>query len=419
MRIVKIVLVCLLLTALILPVAPVGASSGEFQIQWAVHMPRQTYFIGEMVNFTATATTSSSPFLKIPNEYANVRIVNQTGADIFDWQAMTDSNGTAYFYWNSSVDQQPGNYSVILTDSYGNIVSGNFTLLFNQDTYNQGRLDQLQREIDARDQYLNILFSRDFWLVNQVQALNQMAYVDFGVVFLTFLLILSMWFSNRAQKANLPENRDKTWAKGFKMLGFSSTPPSRLTDKQPLVAAYVSPQELRPPRIGMTEFCDKCDPEHKKPMTKARLEQHKLMHEKLYLGIDGWRRKRAAKRIMRAAYPRPKKEYIFEQDKKEPKARGELIHKTAEIVKKLKAKEDATTEVIELREQAKAYSEILVKPRPAYKQTAPAKVRKQRKLREEVSVSTSQEARPASQKIPVAKTDIDELWEHLKNEEMS
>ncbi len=412
MRIGTVLSSCLLIALVAGPANPSSSASGEFQIVWSLEIPRHVYFIGEEINFTATATSATNPSLHIPNEFANVQIRNDTGVDVWDWQAMTDANGSANFWWNTTLTQKTGNYSVVLTDGYNNTVSTNFTLLFNQDAYNQGRLDQLQREIDAQNQYLNILFERDFWLVAQVEAFQKESLIVFAVTMTGFLMMFSVFMADRMKRATLPENRDRAWAKGFKVLGFSSTPPSRLTDKQPEVAAYAPNPDKIVPRFNMTEFCDRCDPEHKVPMTPARLAEHKEMHEHRWLGIDGWRKKRAAIAVMKAAYPKAKNPREYEQDKPKNRAAAALLEKAAVAVTNADGGRASEKDLAEVREKAKAYSEVLDKSEPVYKKPSSQKPEKKRKLKGELVISTTPEARPAQ--TPQPRTAIDKLYDDLK-----
>ncbi len=412
MRLGTVAIMCLAVGLTMTPILSTQAGSSEFQIVWTLEIPRHVYFIGEEINFTATATSATDPSLHVPNEFANVQIRNDTGVDIWDWQAMTDANGTASLWWNTTLTQKTGNYTVVLTDGYNNTVSTNFTLLFNQDAYNQGRLDQLQREIDAQNQYLNILFERDFWLVSQVQAFQQESLVVFAVTLIGFLMMFSMFMADRMRRSTFPENRDKAWARGFRMLGMSSTPPSRLTDKQPEVAAYTPNPDKIVPRLNMTEFCDRCDPEHKVPMTLARLAEHKAMHEHLWLGIEGWRKKRAALAVMKATYPKAKNPREYEQDKPKNRAMDALLEKAALAVTNAKNGRSSENDFAEVRDKAKAYSEIRKNIEPVYKKPSAGKQKKKRKLRGGLMISTSSETRPAQS--PQTRTKIDDLYDDLK-----
>lgn len=434
MRIGTCVFVCVALCALSLSSVPASAGPDDYLVEWSIFLPRQTYFIGEEIAFSIEAHSSINLAIPIPGEYANIQILDENDTDVYDWQAMTDTNGTANLYWNTTVYVEPGEYRILLTDSYKNTIEGNFTLLWDQETYNNGRLDDLQRQIDERDRYLDYLFLSNNFLSRKYLEFKRMLWVGFGTAFGSFLLIFSIWVADRAQKSNQPQFREKAWAKGFRSLGISSTPPSRLTDKQPEVAGYVCPPEKLPPRYGMTEFCDICDPDHKKPMTKARLEEHKIAHERYFVKLQPYLRERALRKAYKELYQKSVKERTYVQDE-----HPELIERerllvlsktlTSDVKSGKLTGEQVAVESAYVRAQWDEFfakypkqkptekpdvpkPNIIEPVKPVLKQTTSAKVQVIRKVRTEKRFTDI--PKPPIQQVK--RTSIDELESKLKQE---
>ncbi len=277
--------VALILVGMLCVTGFVGFASQEanadFTVMWAMDLPRQTYFIGETVTFTVTAFASTDPTLFIPGELAQITIRNQSLQEMYSGWITTNSNGSAVIDWDIPITADPGNYTIILTDTHSFISHQSIEILYNEETYWKTRVDLLQREIDKLYTYVNFLFAYNKWLTNQVNFMRKNFTLMWIIAFLAMLagLYNFMYVSSRSKKnatgiAGLA-------SKGLTLLGIGNESPIYLQHEE--VAQQTTPVDKLVPIYGRDFHCQVCAHKGlpKIMMTEKQLEEHIVMeHDK-------------------------------------------------------------------------------------------------------------------------------------------
>jgi hypothetical protein len=403
-------------------------AGADFTVMWAMDLPRQTYFIGETVTFTVTAFASTDPTLKIPGELAQITIRNESLQEMYSAWITTDSNGSAPINWDIPITADPGNYTVILTDTHGFTSHQSIEILYNEETYWKTRVDLLQKEIEKQYQYINYLFSYNKWLTGQVNFMRKNFTLMWIIAFLAMLsgLYNFMYVSSRS-KRNTSGILSYT-SRAAEVLGFRSRPSVELDHEE--IMGIEIPEKKKPPVYGHIYFCPVCDVNKLHPMTEVRLREHLWAeHDRLHLKKDSimakWRarKKKGLAKAEKKANELPKpafasvekyqEEWAEEKTKEQFKARLNFIKR--QVKKKKISKAEAQVKMTQLRADMQKVKETMSEP-VVLKQTPSPKPEIQRKARTERQLSSPPKV-PAG--IPTQKTAIDELFERLNHEKVN
>jgi hypothetical protein len=411
---------------------------GDFTVMWAMDLPRQTYFIGETVTFTVTAFASTDPTLFIPGELAQVTIRNESLQEMYSAWITTNSNGSAAINWDIPITADPGNYTVILTDTHGFTSHQSIEILYNEETYWKTRVDLLQREIDKQYQYINLLFSYNKWLTGQVNFMRKNFTLMWIIAFLAMLsgLYNFMYVSSRNKKSttgimSIP-------SKALSFLGIGGEPPIYMQHEE--VAQQTIPQDKMVPIYGRDFHCQVCA--HKGlpdiPMTEKQLEEHIVMqHDKTpkkfkwkyrFARAEARQKKVLAKEQKKAdKHPTPRFGTPLEIAKSETieEKRKELLRviKTAKALHKKGKLSDKEYHACFLKvsaemEQLKKDS-ITTPPKSDPREPSAQKPELQRKARTERQLFTPSGISNKLAENPAPKTAIDELFERLNHEKVN
>ena len=133
------------------------AEADDFEVLWAINIPREVYFMGETVNFDIVAFASEDGVF-LPGEMALVTIRNSTFNEMYAGWITTNSNGTCPISWDIPLESEPQNYTIILQPIIGDAYTKNFNSLFDQDIYWQKSVEYLEDELNRQYEYLNYLF---------------------------------------------------------------------------------------------------------------------------------------------------------------------------------------------------------------------------------------------------------------------
>ena len=408
---------------------------GDFTVMWAMDLPRQTYFIGETVTFTVTAFASTDPTLFIPGELAQVTIRNQSLQEMYSAWITTNSNGSAAINWDIPITADPGNYTVILTDTHGFTSHQSMEILYNEETYWKTRVDLLERELAKEYQYINLLFSYNKWLTGQVNFMRK----NFTLMWIiTFLAMLSglynfMYVSSRNKRnvkgiMGLPSMAMET-------LGFRSRPVVELDHE--IIQDVRVPDEKKIPIYGRDHFCPICDLEKRYAMSESQYREHLMaVHDKLHLKKDSimakWRRRKKLNflkaRTKAEEPPKPafasvekyREEWIDEKTRERFQARLDFIKR--QLKKKKISKAEAEAKISQLRADMQKVKEtqpkpVVLKQTPSPIPESTRKVRSERQLSSAFSIPSGNSKKPSE--IPTPRTDIDELYDKMNNEKVN
>ncbi|MFH0848666.1 MAG: hypothetical protein V1857_04115, partial [archaeon] len=177
------------------------AIPGEFETMWAIDLPRVTYFIGESVTFTVVAFASTDPTLMLPDQMAKITIRNDSLAEVYEAWITTNVNGSAPVTWESGLEAEAGNYTIILDDLKGEKVVQHFMLLFNEETFWQVKVGLVERELESQYQYINYLFSFQKYQQKRIDELHRLVMTSFIALFMTLFIALWTWFPELAKRA--------------------------------------------------------------------------------------------------------------------------------------------------------------------------------------------------------------------------
>lgn len=419
----------------------------DFEILWAIELPRDVYFIGETVTFTVTAFTSGEPTIFMPGEMALVTIRNSSYAECYGGWITTNQNGSAPISWDIPLESQADNYTIIVQPIVGMSYIKNFVALFDQDTYWMKRVEFLEDELNRQYEYLNYLFGTNKFLMRQVDILRDrvaiMGVVMFVTIMATLVVVIPEW-ARRSTNYN-PKSVSSRLAK---LMGFSSTPKVLLSDQHDELAQLKTPEGKRPPRYGLDYTCPFCDPDKKEPMTKGQYEEHIMSHYRPIWNLTARRRNRVYKELIDDHYKipeaRPPHERLIEAEKKADAivdsielSRKELRAIAAEK-KKLEAEALAEKKRIEKerRQSAKAMKQTKTvkkkKDKPVVKDSLPSKPEVQRKVRRVKHQSGIPEmalvppVKPTPKPLPIRRvressnrSAIDDLFDQLSNEKVN
>lgn len=426
-----------------------STSADDFEILWAIDLPRTTYFIGETVSFNLLAFSSGEPSIPLPSEMALVTIRNQSMAECYAGWFTTDQNGTSPVQWDIPLESSPDNYTIILQPISGGTYTKNFTALFDQDTYWQKRVEFLEDELNRQYEYLNFLFGSNKYLLRQVDILKDriaiMGVVMFITIMATLVVVIPEW-ARRSTNFN-PKSMSSRVAK---LMGFSSTPKVLLSDQHDELAQLKTPEGKKPPRYGLDFHCQFCDPDKLEPMTKFQYEEHLKSHYKTLWNTKARRRNKVYKQLIDEHYQipeaRPPHEKLIEAEKK----RDEIVDSIELSRKELRAiaaekkryQADMIAEKKRLEKERKKSAKAkkmakTVKPKkvkPVVKDSPPPMPEVQRKVRRvkhhsaipvAVSVTDSKTFEFEDDAVPFRKikaserSPIDDLFDQLSNERVN
>ena len=425
-----------------------GDADDEFQVLWAIKLPRATYFIGETISFTAMAYASTDPDLMIPGEMALITIRNESSVEVYSAWVTTNFNGSAPIAWESPLTSAIGNYTIILEPLGGSDrkITQNFMLLFNEETYWQTRVDLLEREIETQYRYLNELYSWRHWAERQVERQRTLTYITWAIQFLVLGLAAYITLPELARRSRNAKGFKQPIGSVLKMMGITSDPKIYLEHEE--VANIEIPEGKRPFRFGHDHYCQVC--EHKGlprvMMTLSQLDDHLLLHDQGMArhGLKRWLAKRnqkalqAQKKEIRTLKhpPEPKPtmgtpEEIARIEKHDEK-RKELGFRLKVIKKAYKAgKIDSKTLDAQLKKVKKELEELNTpqssQPTDTLKQTPPSAPSLSPKPLEKKPLSGIPSALPkritrTARILPPmnsAQDQIDSLYEKLNNEKVN
>lgn len=345
-------LVCLCVCA---PAFEVAADDGyDFKIGWVMLFPRSTYFIGETITFRVEAYAEIQPDLKIPDQYANIVVRNESMFEVFNYWIYTDANGSAWVNWTTQLDYTNGTYLVTLTDGLGGVASTQLTLLWDQNIAWQRQIDDLATENEYLWGYVDELFGARNYLLRKTEALTHAIYfLAFGFA-LTFCAAIWVWAREYIRvNARLPREKRSGIAS---TLGFRAQPFFLQTYDHPEAANYQVPEHHKAPRFGEEYHCPLCDKDAKKPMTKHQWEGHMQdFHDRKLIGFRAWVKKRRFKEDLARLYGKDDVPVIIEALKAENIRRERLMKRTQELRAKIEAGElsdaEAESRLAQLRSE--------------------------------------------------------------------
>ena len=318
----------------------VPTQADEFDVLWAIDLPREVYFIGESVVFGVKAFTSDVEGIFLPGEMALVTIRNGSSTEMFSGWITTNINGTNSISWDIPLESHPDNYTItldpIVGPAIGGAITASFITAFDQDTYWQKRVEFLEDELTTQYEYLNYLFGSNKYLLNQVSVLKDQVAIAGAVMTITILATLWVVIPEWARRSSEPTKKSLS-GRLAGLLGLSNTPKVLLTEQHEELAQIKTKEGRRPPRCGLDYVCKLCDPDKKLPMTKNQYDEHLNMHYKRNWSIRAWRRNQLYKDLIDEHYQlpevRPPHEKILEADRR----KDELVESVELSRKELKA----------------------------------------------------------------------------------
>lgn len=386
------VVLCALVCVTVVPVASaLDQPDQTFQVQWAIFIPMNTYFLGETVSFRVEAYASTNPDLKIPDQYAHVMIRNESHLEVWDTWIATDTNGSAWIEWETELEYDLGNYSVYLEDGFGFITMTSVVLLFDENTYWQKRLSDLQEQIDVQNDYLNYLFEKDTWVTRKLNTAlkNQIVLgIGFFICFLaTFWVFCREWV-----RCNAMDIRKRMGFGGAlaSLMGVTNVPKCQLTGDHEEVANLLTPPDRAPLRYGRDWHCPACDPKKLLPMTERAYELHMQdFHERKLSGLRAYFKKRGFKKLLSEVYPKEAEKPVFLSEDPKEIARQNILERASEIRADFKrgalSKDELRAEVTKLKFEAEKAGLVAPEPKPVYKTMTSAKHEKMTQPQEETT----------------------------------
>lgn len=407
------------------------ADGEEFEALWLVDMPREVYFIGETMTVTLLAYASTDTTLFLPGEMCLVTIRNQSLAETFSAWLTTNSNGTILVTWDIPLSSDVGNYTLTVAPIMGDNIIKPFIVLYDENTYWQKRVENLEDELNLQYEYLNYLYGTTNYLKRQVQIMKDRMFISGAVMLITILACMWVVLPEWAKRANAPGMKQTVSSTLAKLMGFTNTPKVLLTDQHEELAQLKTPFDRRPPRYGLTEYCSLCDPDKKEPMTKWAYEQHITSHYRRTTNLRAWRRNRVYKQLIRDHYELPEKITDHEKIIRADNRRDELIESVELSKKELKAIESERENLLEKAKQERRESKAEKKAKKQEKKLAlnpkrKVRVHKPAPIQKAVSTRKVREVKrisgipaPRMEPVPKRTTAIDDLFEKLSSEKVN
>ena len=365
------------------------------------------------------------PTLLIPGELAQVTIRNESLQEMYSAWITTGSNGSSTINWDIPITADPGNYTVILTDTHGFTSHQSIEILYNEETYWKTRVDLLQRELAKQYQYLNLLFSYNKWLTGQVNFMRK----NFTLMWIiTFLAMLSGLYNFMSVSSRNKKNvKGIMGLPGMVMegLGFRSRPIVELDHE--IIQDMRVPDDKKIPIYGHNYFCPICDLEKRHAMSESQYREHLMVvHDTLHLKKDSimvkWRarKKRTFIKAKEKANKPPKPAYAsvekYQEEWADEKTKESFQARLKFIKRQLKRKKITRTEAESKIAELRADVEKSRPTKPSPKETPSPMPQSQRKARMERQLS--QPTKPPAG-ISNSKTAIDELFERLNHEKVN
>jgi hypothetical protein len=420
---------------------PVGdaLAEDEFSIVWGVNMPRNIYFIGETMTVEIIATASTDPNLFVPGEMALVTIRNESLQECYAAWLTTNDNGTIIAQWDIPLEMDTGNYTFVLAPIMSDNIIIPFLVLYDENTYWQKRVENLEEELKLQYEYLNYLYSSNNYLNKQVAILKDQVFIAGIIMFVTLMATMWVVIPEWARRANQSESKENMSSKLAKLMGFSSTPKVLLTEHHEELAQLKTPIGMKPPRYGMVHHCSICDPESKELMTRKAYIEHLEFHTRHVISLVKWRRERVYRAIISDHYKIPVDDLRIEKTARLDKRKSDLID-SVELAKielkainedsrtqkdrdKLKKHQGKAAEKKRAKEEkrlAKLAKKSVEKAEPVLKQTVSRKTVNTRTIRREKPISGIPEALPEKKlKVDAPRTPIDDLFEKLSSEKVN
>jgi flagellar biosynthesis GTPase FlhF len=295
---------CLIALALVLPCTTVAADD-EFEVIWFMTTPREVYFIGESVTISAMACASTDLTLLVPGEMALLTVRNSSWAETYSVWLTTNSNGTAVCSWDIPLEADTGNYTIILDPVMGDNVVLPFLVLFDENTYWQKRVENLEDELRSQYEYLNYLYGTSNYLKRQVEILKTQVFIAGAVMFITIAATMLVAIPEWARRSNAPDKRDSVSGRFARLLGFTTEPKVLLSPYHEELAQLGPVEGKRSPRFGHDYYCHICDPKKLESMTKEFYEQHMMSHYKWLLRPSKRKSNRTYKDLIQDRYEVP------------------------------------------------------------------------------------------------------------------
>jgi hypothetical protein len=366
------------------------SQADDFEVLWAIDLPRELYFIGETVSFSVLAYSSGEVSVFLPGEMALVTIRNSSYSEMYAGWITTNINGSCPVSWDIPLESEPSNYTIILQPIVGTLVTKNFIALFDQDTYWQKRVEFLEDELNRQYEYLNYLFGTNKYLLKQVSILKDQVAIAGVVMMITIMATLWVVIPEWAKRSSDPDNKTIS-GRLARLLGFSNTPKVLLTEQHEELAQLRTPLGRRPPRCGMEHYCEFCDPDKKEPMVKNDYESHLLSHYRRLHGRNARRKNRIYKRLVSEHYEIPELRPPHEQILAAEKKRDEIIDRVELSRKELRAIDAERTKLDkEVRLEKKRLAKLEKKEKKAVKplkedkppkKDKPAKKKREKKVK--------------------------------------
>ena len=412
----------------------------DFSVIWVVNMPREIYFIGETMTVEIYAYASTDPTLFVPGEMALVTIRNESLQESYSSWFTTNTNGTILVQWDIPLEMDTGNYTFVLAPIMAENIVIPFLVLYDENTYWQKRVENLEDELKLQYEYLNYLYSSNNYLNKQVKILKDQVFIAGIIMFVTLMATMWVVIPEWARRANQSEKRENMSSKLAKLMGFSSTPKVLLTEHHEELAQLKTPENKKPPRYGMIHHCSICDPEGKELLTRKAYIEHLEFHTRHVVSLAKWRRERIFKALISDHYKLPVDDLAVEKTVRLDKKKSDLVDSVELAKKELKAMihEDSRTQkqrdrlrkqydkkakkkrAKEEKQLAKQAKKSIEKVEPVLKQTTSRKPQVARKLRTEKPISGIPEAVPAKKHaVDAQRTPIDDLFEKLSSEKVN
>jgi hypothetical protein len=251
------------------------SAEDEFEIEWGVVMVTDTWFCGENVTFMVVSYVADSPSIRLPGQYANIAIINETGYIMYDAWVQTGENGTAIGNWDSLATDPPGIYLITLTDGLGFSTTTPFTLVFDQDVYWQSLVDELFADYAQLYEYMDYLFADNYYMRKKVADYDGQMRVFFFTLLGMLLVTMYEWFPGLAKRLSETDTSSPLKA-GLSLLGFTNKLRSHVDHLHEDMASTYVPPDKEPPRMGPSMTCVICDPKGERPMKKFEFDEHML-----------------------------------------------------------------------------------------------------------------------------------------------
>jgi hypothetical protein len=402
--------------------------SGTFTTMWVIDLPRQTYFIGETVTFTVTAFASTDPSLLLPDQMAKITIRNASLIEVYSTWITTNSNGSAPIAWETGLNATAENYTIILDDLKTTKVTATFNLLFNEETYWQTRVDQLQKDLQTDRNYLNYLFAMQKYQQGRLNEIDRLVKI-FGVLaFVTVMCAIYVGMHELAGSKRSSSGLMVYPSKAVELL-FRTRPAVELDHE--ILEDVHTPREKRVPIYGHDQFCPICDPDKRHKLTENQLKDHLwAKHDRLHLKKESIRAKWRARRAERELAARkkdkeaPKLTLVSTEKAKEEWSEDIAKRQFEARLKDLKSAikkgeltpEEKKAEIAQLKADLDKANGKMPEPQ----KTTSAKPELQRKVRGERQLSSPIFPTPSPSilkpiKMTQSKTKIDELYDQLSN----